>query len=84
MVYPVSAIVIDPNDPPEMSSLLVRAAPVRPVGKTSESPVAGATPPTQLFGSDQLLLGVAADASAPDHVSVTEVSTTSWLSVPPA
>ena len=88
MVYPVSPMISDAKDPPEMSSLLFRAAPVRPVGKYRESPApdVGATPPTQLLGSDQLSLGVLAAASAPDHVNVVAgmaVSTTSWPLGPP-
>jgi hypothetical protein len=38
MVYPLPAIVSFPNDPPEISSLLVRAAPERPVGKIRSLP----------------------------------------------
>src|SRR5262245_50478789 len=69
-----------------MSLLLVRAAPVRPVGKMRVSPATGAEPPTQLFPSDQLSLGLEPVASVPDQVTVgglTAVSTTSWPPVPP-
>ncbi len=88
IVYPLPWIKIAANAPLAMLSLLVSAVPERPAGKTSVSPACpvGAAPPSQLFGSDQLSLGVVAVVSAPVHVSVggwVTVSTTSCPEDPP-